>query len=249
MLRSVKGVFGFAVHANDGNIGKIEDFYFDDEHWIIRYMVTEIGGWFKGKDVLISPVSFTGFPDRNKREFPVSLSIDKVKKCPDVDVHKPVSRQKETEILSYFNWPIYWQQVPGFPGLPMPVPGPNPFKGVLPPGPEIITGDIHLRSFKEIIQYKILANDGDIGHVDDIIADDKHWGIAYLVVDTHNWLPGGRVLVAINWLRGISWADAEVIVDLSREKIKNCPVYDPSKDIDREYEEQLYEYYGRPKYW
>jgi hypothetical protein len=38
-------------------------------------------------------------------------------------------------------------------------------------------------------------------------------------------------------------------VDLSREKIKNCPVYDPSKDIDREYEEQLYEYYGRPKYW
>lgn len=37
MLRSVKSLEGFSIGATDGTIGKIEDFYFDDEAWVIRY--------------------------------------------------------------------------------------------------------------------------------------------------------------------------------------------------------------------
>ena len=35
MLRSAKQLEGFAIGATDGPIGKVKDFYFDDEAWVI----------------------------------------------------------------------------------------------------------------------------------------------------------------------------------------------------------------------
>ncbi len=247
MLRSIKEIIGYSVKAKDGDIGKVGDFYFDDERWAVRYMVTDIGSWLQGKSVLISPSAFSGKPDWGSNEFPVNMSRDKVKNSPDVDIHKPVSRQKETEINSYFNWPIYWQQLPGFPGVPVPVPGPDPFKETLPHDRKVKQGDTHLRSFNEVSRYRINAVDGHIGHVEDLIFDDENWHIVYMVADTKNWLPGGSVLVAVKWLKEIDWAGSEVTVDLSREKIKNSPAYDPYKAISIEYEEMLYGHYGRKK--
>jgi hypothetical protein len=42
---------------------------------------------------------------------------------------------------------------------------------------------------------------------------------------------------------------AEIQVPISRGKIKNSPAYLPSKPVSRDYEDQLCEYYGVPKYW
>jgi hypothetical protein len=47
----------------------------------------------------------------------------------------------------------------------------------------------------------------------------------------------------------VSWTESRVYVDLSRERIKNAPEYDPTAIIEREYEEKLYDYYKSPKYW
>jgi len=38
-------------------------------------------------------------------------------------------------------------------------------------------------------------------------------------------------------------------MDHSREEIKNSPEFDPAAPVNREYEEVLHDYYGRPKYW
>jgi hypothetical protein len=35
MLRSVKSLEGFSIGATDGIIGKVDDFYFDDEAWVV----------------------------------------------------------------------------------------------------------------------------------------------------------------------------------------------------------------------
>ena len=58
--------------------------------------------------------------------------------------------------------------------------------------------------------YEIQASDGELGHVDDYIFDDETWTIRYLVVDTKNWLPGRKVLVAPLWIENINWAEAKV---------------------------------------
>ena len=62
MLRNFKDLRGYAIRATDGVIGKVDDFYFDDEDWGIRYLVVDTGSWLSGRKVLISPIAL-GSPD------------------------------------------------------------------------------------------------------------------------------------------------------------------------------------------
>ena len=55
MHYSVKDLKGYAIGATDGDIGKLDDFYFDDGSWTIRYLVAETGSWLLNRKVLISP--------------------------------------------------------------------------------------------------------------------------------------------------------------------------------------------------
>ncbi len=115
------------------------------------------------------------------------------------------------------------------------------------PAPE--AGTHVLRSADEVMGYHIEALDDAIGHVEDFIVDDESWKLRYIVVDTRNWLPGRKVLVAPDWIDSIRWVDQMVAVSLSREEISESPEFDPTVPINREYETRLYDYYGRPAYW
>ena len=55
MLNKAKTLKGYALHSRDGEIGKVKEFYFDAQHWAIRYLVAETGTWLTGRQVLISP--------------------------------------------------------------------------------------------------------------------------------------------------------------------------------------------------
>jgi hypothetical protein len=41
MLIKSKALKGYKLHARDGEIGKVVDFYFDDKFWTLRYLVAE----------------------------------------------------------------------------------------------------------------------------------------------------------------------------------------------------------------
>ena len=102
MLRSVRNLHGSALHATDGELGSVEQAFFDDEAWVIRYLVVKTGGWLFGREVLISPLSVvvsTMLPtaDRGSR-----LTQQQVKNSPDIDTHKPVSRQHEIDYSGYY---------------------------------------------------------------------------------------------------------------------------------------------------
>jgi hypothetical protein len=56
-------------------------------------------------------------------------------------------------------------------------------------------------------------------------------------------------LIPPDWIERVSWEKSKVQIDLPRHLIENCPEYDPAAPVNRQYEEQLYDYYGRPKYW
>ena len=57
MLHLISELTGYTISASDGEIGQVEDFYFDDQHWTVRYLVVDTGGWLVGRKVLISPIS------------------------------------------------------------------------------------------------------------------------------------------------------------------------------------------------
>jgi hypothetical protein len=157
------------------------------------------------------------------------------------------SRDQESAYFDNYGWPYYWVggQVWGAEISP----------GGLAAAQKTVSerlqeeaGDTSLRSAAELTGYHIEATDGAIGHAEDLVIDDETWEVRYLIVDTQNWWPGKKVLVSPEWIDRISWDDAKVYVDLSRQAIQNSPEYGPGA-LDRTYEERLYEHYGRPPYW
>ncbi len=73
--------------------------------------------------------------------------------------------------------------------------------------------------------------------------------IRYLVVDVGRWLSGRSVLVSPDWVRDIGWDEREVWVDVTKAQVQDSPPYDQSDPVNRRYETQVYDYYGRTKYW
>jgi hypothetical protein len=55
MLCKAKTLTDYKLESLDGEIGKVKEFYFDDRHWTIRYLVADTGNWLAGRQVLISP--------------------------------------------------------------------------------------------------------------------------------------------------------------------------------------------------
>lgn len=263
MLRSAKGLQGFAIHATDGNIGHVEEFYFDDEHWTVRYLVVNTGSWLLGRRVLISPMGIRGV-DWEHRAVDLGLTREQVASAPDIDTDKPVSRQQEWNYYGYYGWPIYWGGglawgAAMYPGLMVPPPGTinDPQRRDLDVDTDAVPGagqyhpyDTHLRSTKEVAGYGIIARDGELGHVEDFLIDDRSWGIRYLTIDTTNWWPTGKmVLIPPQWLDSVSWAESKVRVDHTREEIRSAPEWDPNHPVTRGWEERLHGHFGRPGYW
>jgi hypothetical protein len=248
MLRSLKDLERYTVSATDGDIGKVVGFLFDDEHWAIRYLVAETGGFFDEHRVLLSPISLRR-ADWSTRRFHVALTRDKVKQSPGIDVDKPVSRQHERDYYRYYGYPYYW----GYSDLW----GTGAYPGLLASGRwsdarnerADEASDVHLRSASEVRGYHIQGSDENIGHVEDFIVDDETWQVRYLVIDTSNWWFGRKVLVAPHWATRISWEERKVHIDLSRQAIKDSPEWIAGAPVNREYETRLYNYYGRPLYW
>ena len=252
MLRTAKEFKHFKLRAHDGDIGKAREFYFDDEHWAVRYLVAETGGWLNGRQVLISPYALKPVNEA-EQVMPVELTKKQIEDSPLLYSHLPVSRQYEMQYYNYYGWPNYWSgpSMWGYSTYPLHQPGGvvlNPVEPAAFPTQTEKAWDHHLRSTHAVSGYNIQALDGDIGHVEDFIIDDVTWAIRYLVVDTKNWWPGKHVLIAPQWIERVSWEESKVFVNLEREMIKRAPAYTPAA-LNREYELKLYRHYGRFEYW
>ena len=73
-------------------------------------------------------------------------------------------------------------------------------------------GDVHLQTATAVVGYAVRAEDGEIGHVKDVLVDDKSWAIRYLVIDTEKWWAGKKVLVSPAWLTRVTWDDAKTFI-------------------------------------
>jgi PRC-barrel domain len=257
MLRSIQSLKGSAVAARDGVLGSVDEVYFDDEAWGVRYLVVDTGSWLNGHRVLISPYSVK-HTDPGASAVSVDLTREQVRNSPGINTQQPVSRQHELEYLRYYGYPAYWGGrdswgMGGFPVLgPMQI-GPGMGTEEVEPvelGAGTQPTDVHLRSTDAVTGYHIEARDGSIGHVSGFIFDDEAWVIRYLTVDTRNWLPGGKtVLLATQWVDAVDWFGSSVATELTREAIKNCPSYDDMVPLSRTYEAALHTFHSKDGYW
>jgi sporulation protein YlmC with PRC-barrel domain len=232
MQRNIKSLIGYSMEATDGDIGKVEEFYFEDTTWVIHYLIVKTGNWFLYRKVLIGPQAIVR---RNAAPgiFPVNLSKEQIRTSPDIDTDKPVSLQQDIELYGHYAWQRYGGggfYAGGSPAAMDNVPIIDEKKmREADPNDKRSDDDLHLRSTKTIMGYHIHASDGDIGHVSDFILDDANWQIRYLVVDTHNWFGGKKVLIETGTIKEIQWENSKVILDISTNSLKDCPAFDELK--------------------
>jgi uncharacterized protein YrrD len=250
MLSNVKTLEGYKLDSLDGEIGKVKEFYFDDRHWTIRYLVANTGSWLTGRRALISPYALVAV-NKEEQNITIDLTKKQIKESPFLDSDKPVSLQFEHAYHGHYGYPTYWG-------------GPYSW-GAYPyfvrdremrdreqwrePVPSEKVWDHHLRSTHAVSGYYIHATDGEIGHVEDFVIDDETWAIRYLIIKTSNWWAGKKVLVSPQWIERVSWDDKTVFINLSREAIKQSPEYFDEFLLARDYETELHQHYNRQGYW
>ena len=245
MLSKAKTLTGYKLHSRDGEIGKVKEFYFDDRHWTIRYLVANTGNWLTGRQVLISPYALVAV-NCDTHDIVTDLTKKQIEDSPSLNSDKPVSRQFEDSYYWYYGYPMYWS------GPYMWGPHLSPVRDrtkwrTSPQGEK--AWDPHLRSTGAVSGYHIQSTDGEIGHVEDFIIDDETWAIRYLIIGTQNWWPGKKVLVSPRWIERVSWSESTVFVNLSRATIKQSPEYMEESLPTRDYETGLHRHYNRKGYW
>ena len=261
MLRRMKDMEGYSISATDGVVGLVKDYYFDDETWVIRYLIVETGAWLASRKVLISPAAINR-PDWSESIIPAAITQEQVRNSPDIDTDKPVSRQHEIQYLEYYRYPHYWTGLGiwgagAFPNAMQRGLGSGwsaeQYREALDKLDRAKAGrqqneDPHLHSGNTVIRYHVHATDGDIGHVQGILIDERTWAIHYLIVNTSNWWLGHEVLIAPEWISSVNWTDSTVTVDVTRQAIKDAPPYDPAVSLDREHAARIHRHDGRDEY-
>lgn len=236
-LRKLSNLTGYGFQALDGEIGRLEEIYFDDQRWQARYLVVRTGSWLLGRQVLLIPAVIDAVDDDNNTIL-VDLTREQIEKAPPIDSEQPVSRHYQQQYYSYYGWEPYWATEPLFQATPSIPPFIQPDMATKPQNP-------HLRSSKEVSGYQLKTTDDSVGHVEDLILDDQTWAVRYLEIDTRNWLPGRHVLISPAWVGQVDWATQQVEVELPRELVEKAPEYDSSRYISRDYQLALYKHYGK----
>jgi uncharacterized protein YrrD len=216
---------GRSVEFTDGEIGNVSDLYFDDERWVVRYLVVETGKWLSHKPILVSPISVLSVENK---EIPISVNLKQelLSTAPNIDLKKPVSRRFEIEYSKHFSYPVYWGGV----GIWGSVMFPTVFnKTILTEDEEkelLENGgdEAHLRSSSEVCGYKVIASNGSVGSIKDFLIDSRTWEIFRIVVDTKNWFPGKKVLIKPSQISEFVWSESVARSEQLKEELNEMPV-------------------------
>jgi sporulation protein YlmC with PRC-barrel domain len=250
MLLAVSALKGYAIEASDGTLGTVSDLLFDDRTWNVRWLVVNTGNWMTGRKVLIHP-SAIGEADYDRQQLPIRLTKVQITQGPEILDVQPVSKQLEDHLYHHHGWDPHWGRrsffaagASGAPASPQMALAGAAVGEAAEIESRLNDGDPHLQSTAAFVGYRIQANDGEIGHVENVLFDDVRWEVRYLVIDTQNWWLGKHVLVSPYSVREIEWSDKHIRLDLGREQIKDSPPWDPEEIIDQAYEEKLHSHYG-----
>jgi uncharacterized protein YrrD len=222
-------LIGKTLDALDGEIGSVDDLYFDDQTWSVRYLVVDTGKWLPGREALVSPEAIVK-PWHHQAAIAVKLTMEQIRSSPDIDTAMPVSRAAEELLHRHYQWTPYWDStIVPIPPMPPP-PRPRTVEEERQEAGQAAESlvDVRLRSANELAGYHVKAGDGDVGHVQDLLLDDDLSRILFLVVEMKGWLFGKKVLAGTSWISRVDWATSTVHVEVNRQALKNAKEYNPA---------------------
>jgi sporulation protein YlmC with PRC-barrel domain len=82
MLHKIRDLQGDSIHAEDGEVGSVDDLYFDDEGWDVRYLLVNTRRWIPGRRYLVSPVAIDRERPLDAGDIRVELTREQISRCP-----------------------------------------------------------------------------------------------------------------------------------------------------------------------
>ncbi len=248
----LEDLIGYKIEAEDGHIGTVHDVLFDDEAWVVRYVVVDTGGWLLGRKVLVSPEA-AHEPDEGHKTLQVKLTKQQVKDSPEVPIDPPLSREEEAQYRDHYRWPDYWDNVEAFDRNAMVNIAPEamslgtvaPAPPVAPPIPEVVA-DPMLRSARVIRGYKIHCGaDEDVGEVTDFVIDGQAWTVPFLVVKLKDKDAADHVLIPASSIRRTGWKDKAIELDYESATVNSAPHFDETVKRDKLFLDGVATHYDR----
>ena len=109
--------------------------------------------------------------------------------------------------------------------------------------------DPHLRSSRAVTGCHIQSTDGNLDHVEGLLADGQSCATGYMIVETSHWWAGKKVLVASAWIERVDWEQARVRVTVTPAQIEHSPGCDPAWPVERAHQTPLHGHYRQPACW
>jgi hypothetical protein len=218
-----KSLKGQPIEALDGLIGHVDDLYFDDSAWKVRYLVVKTGNWLFGRKVLIVPDALAE-QWHGESGVPVNLTKHEIRSSPDIDTARPISRDAEQLLHHHYGWLPYWS-----------------IGAAPPPTAEVISAleqrldapsvhteraDSRLCCVKDILGYKLFAKDGEAGQLRDFVIHEDDAEVWYVAVHLPKSLLAKTVLIRTCNVSGFDWTKKILVSPLSCHEIEASPEYE-----------------------
>jgi uncharacterized protein YrrD len=187
-LRNATDFVGNDVFAADGKIGKCSDVLFDKQEWKIRFLIVDAEDWLKDCKLLISSHLADGMQTTG---LSVRLKRSEIENAPLLLEDEPVpARNGNSQSQSQNIFRI--KKTAGLRGG-------NRERRSAPIGEFRIDVE-YLQFGNERFNLSIKASDGELGQVEDLVADCDSWKLQYLVIATGSWPPRTKVIVCPSWI-------------------------------------------------
>lgn len=255
MQFAASGLIGRPVAASDGRIGAVKDFLIDDRCWKVRWLVVSVGQFLPGRKVLIYPsaIAPVRLPPRpaipmlsfgEQMEVVVNLTARQIEAGPEAPEDEPVTEAFEQRLFDHYGWDPFWS-APALGGEPAILrPAAHAIPPETPPDAEG-DGERRLGSAAAMKGFAVRASDGDAGTLDNVFIDDVRWTVRYLVVATGGWLHHRLVQAPIRTVTAVDWQGHSLSLNVSRERVRSAPSWDPLTVFDDIAEERLHGHFAR----
>lgn len=204
---SLKQLLGYKISAIDGEIGKVKEFYFDETSWTVRYIIVETGSLFFGRKVMISTQAIID-AQWETEHFLTNMTIQQIENSPKVDDGKQLTRGQEILLNQHYNWKSYWDA-----SIQKIADGSNSY----------------LVHANDLTGYQLIASDGQVGNIKDLIVAKASWKINSIVIDAFKTSPAKEILLSPKWIKEINADRSAAVSDHTTAEIKSNPAYNPER--------------------
>ncbi|UOQ45560.1 PRC-barrel domain-containing protein [Halobacillus salinarum] len=248
MFLSATGLEKLTLYAEDGEMGKVKDLYFDDHDYTVRYLTIVSKRWFPDQVIYLSPSAISRV-DFDEKRIEVNHTRSELRNRAGVTKESEMSPEKEEELSAHFNWSKYWAGELLWGDYPTP----DIHSNAAVQSPGITERKSQLRSInhmKGVFSHAhVVADDGDVGYIQDVFIEKETWRIRYFLTNSGKWSTHTFALVSPDWIDFADWKKDNLQVNMSLEDIERGPLYRKGETMTRDFEKKLYESYDKKPYW